>query len=153
MANFNMISCINNYTRVPNNSKTYLDHIFIKNHINSIIESYIIHCTITDHYATVINCNYNKPVTNTSVYKSNLIHQKYNCNFDYLNNLIYYEDWSTLLNVELSVEDVNVALDVFNNRINELIFKSSTPIPIKPNKYRKLKDWTTRGNIVSINKK
>ncbi|KAF0696164.1 RNA-directed DNA polymerase from mobile element jockey [Aphis craccivora] len=149
MANFNMISCINNYTRVSNNSKSCLDHIFINNLLNNKIESYIIKCTITDHYATALNFCYNKPLKNAIIDKNNSIHQKYNYNFDYLNNLIYSVDWFTLLNVE----DVNAALDIFNNKINQLIVKSATLIPVKSNKYRKLKDWITRGIIVSINKK
>lgn len=67
MANFNMILCINNYTRVSNNSKSCLDHIFINNHLNNKIESYIIKCTITDHYATALNFCYNKPEKNTII--------------------------------------------------------------------------------------
>lgn len=59
MADFNMISCIKNDTRLSNNSESCLDHIFINNHVNNIIESYIIKCTITDHYATPLIFCYN----------------------------------------------------------------------------------------------
>lgn len=31
MTSFNIVSYVNNYTQILNNSKLYLDHIFLKN--------------------------------------------------------------------------------------------------------------------------
>lgn len=48
------IPCIINFTRVTNHSKTCIDHIFINNIDSNKINSYILRCDITDHYATIL---------------------------------------------------------------------------------------------------
>lgn len=68
MACFNLISCINNYTRISINFKSCLDHIFINNHIKNLVESYIIKYikyTTTVNYTTVLNLCYISPDKNT----------------------------------------------------------------------------------------
>jgi len=55
MARNGFIPCIiNKFTRVTNHSKTCIDHIFINNIDSNIINSYILRCDITDHYATIL---------------------------------------------------------------------------------------------------
>lgn len=65
-------------------------------------------------------------------------------NFNFLNNLISGEDWLALLNYS----DVNIALDIFKNKILKFINKSESPIFKKTNKYHKLKNWIMSGIVV-----
>lgn len=71
MASNNFISCINNYTRVTNTTKTCIDHIFSKNIDLQCINSFILKCNITDHYGTIIQFSHKLNPINT--------HSKKNC--------------------------------------------------------------------------
>jgi len=54
MAQMVFFSCINEYTRVNNNSYTTIDHIFIKNGDVTNIEPIILESYITDHYSILL---------------------------------------------------------------------------------------------------
>jgi len=54
MARIGYLPCISNFTRVTNLSGSCIDHIFIKNIKINKVNSYILRCDITDHYATIL---------------------------------------------------------------------------------------------------
>lgn len=54
MAANGFLSCINSFTRVTSHSKTDIDHFFIKNVDKDIINSYILRCDVTNHYAKIL---------------------------------------------------------------------------------------------------
>jgi len=53
MAKHGYISCINNFTRVTESSNTCIDHVFNRNVESNKINSIILRCYRTDHYATI----------------------------------------------------------------------------------------------------
>lgn len=128
-----MISFVNNCTRCFNSC---LDHIFSRNSNFNDIESCIVRCNITDHFATTIQfgCDGINGFNNSNFENFNT--HTYNFDFNYLNNLIPSEDWLALLNST----DVNIDLNIFNNKIHELTIKFASPISKKNNKYHKLKN-------------
>jgi len=87
MLSIEFVSCINNYTRVFNGSKSCLDHIFSKNISINNIKSYIVKLDIIDHFPTMIfissirNLNSNKETEKSNT--RNVI------NIDHLNIFSY----------------------------------------------------------------
>lgn len=71
MASNNFISCINNFTRVTNTTKSCIDHIFTKNIDIHCINSFILECSITDHYGTIIQFNHQLNPNTTHINKNN----------------------------------------------------------------------------------
>jgi len=67
MASNNFISCINNFTRVTNTTKSCIDHIFTKNIDIHCINSFILECSITDHYGTIIQFNHQLNTNSTHI--------------------------------------------------------------------------------------
>lgn len=49
MAQLGFISCINDYTRIHNNSRTTIDHIFVKTNGADNVKPFILESCITDH--------------------------------------------------------------------------------------------------------
>ncbi|KAF0750246.1 Reverse transcriptase domain-containing protein, partial [Aphis craccivora] len=144
MARNGFIPCINNFTRVTNHSKTCIDHIFINNIDSDKINSYILRCDITDHYATILtlsNINNNESYNHNKLFSNKI-------DINHLNLLIQTEDWYALLNCD----NVDNMVEVFNTKINEFIkYSSISKYKIyKSNKTRKLKEWITNGIVISI---
>jgi len=144
MARNGFIPCINNFTRVTNHSKTCIDHIFINNIDSDKINSYILRCDITDHYATILtlsNINNNESYNHNKLFSNKI-------DINHLNLLIQTEDWYALLNCD----NVDNMVEVFNTKINEFIkYSSISKYKIyKSNKTRKLKEWITTGIVISI---
>lgn len=54
MAIHGFLPYINNFTRVTNHFKTWIDHIFIKNINDNKIDASILRCDITDYAAILI---------------------------------------------------------------------------------------------------
>jgi len=54
MAQLGFISCINDYTRILNNSRTTIDHIFVKTNGADYVKPFILESCITDHYSIII---------------------------------------------------------------------------------------------------
>jgi len=116
LAKFGYTSAINDFTRVSGNSKTYIDHIFIKQYkttaVNNIFDSgrfyaYILKCNITDHFCTIIiNETLQFSEFNSTVHDSERIF----INFDHLNMLTSTENWDWLYNYSC----IDTILEKFN---------------------------------------
>lgn len=156
MAINNFISCINNFTRVTNTTKSCIDHIFTKNIDKHCINSFIPECSITDHYGTIFQFNHQLNPTNTHINKNN--ENNKNCykscnkkvNIKYINENIDKVNWVKFLNID----NIDDAMNCFLHKIDEIIQNASTNIAIATtNKFNKLKSWTTKGLVISINNK
>lgn len=55
MASHKFVSCINESTRVTNNTKSCIDHICIRNLDVLNTQAFILKCKIADHYATLLS--------------------------------------------------------------------------------------------------
>ena len=83
-------------------------------------------------------------------FKNNL--KQYNIiDFVLLNNMLKDENWTCLSNNN----DVDSLINIFNNKFNSIINLSSNMkyTHLNSNKSRKLKEWMTRGLLVSIRHK
>jgi len=113
------------------------------------LSSYIIKTDITDHYSLAIINNVNF-IEKSNVNNDKLINaNKLKCNFSYVNNLIFSFNWYNFL---LDC-DVDVLIDKFNSKINEIIISFSKKCIISKNKFKisqKYKAWITNGLLVSI---
>jgi len=123
LAKFDYTSAINDFTRITNNSKTCIDHIFINNYIklndsqvidSDALKAYILKTSITDHFSTIItlkksNC---KPKTN-----DRHLSERKRINWKRLNSLITSDNWNRLY----EINDADSAMEEFNLSINRLI--------------------------------
>ena len=65
-------SLINKYTRVDKNSKTCIDHIFLKSKYicDEALTPIILHSKVTDHYPIILQCDLSLKNENTPVQKN-----------------------------------------------------------------------------------
>lgn len=138
-------SYINEYTREENDSKTCIDHIFVKTKINkTLLNSLILETTITDHYSIALNINTNKPVNNNTIITNRV---KKLINFNYLKQSLSNEKWESL---EKNIDDVNYLTNAFLETIKYHIAKCSY---VKVTKQNKRKQWITLEIIELINRR
>lgn len=137
------VSTINNYTRIQNNSKSCLDHIFLRQKHTVVEKSIpiILKTNITDHFLVLLQLRFvgKKGVKNAQDTKTYL-------NVNQLLADLEGEDWSDIYNEV----NVNTATDIFTYKIKNYIEKSSREI--KTRGYRKT-PWITCGLIRSISTK
>lgn len=137
-------SLINEHTRVQNNSKSCLDHIFIKSNCN-IDESVlpmVIQSDITDHYIVIsqlILNNLTPHNTKQKTYK--------HINFKKLRAALGSLSWDFTLGPDIEAE-TNTFINILVHNINNCTY-------IKRIKHKniKLKKWITNGLVNSINKR
>lgn len=100
---------------------------------------------ITDYYFTVLVIDYVNKINRTNFSKQ----QKLKIDFSKLNHLLSNLNWDELLNTE----QVDKEMLVFNSEIKCAIDMSSNLIGTYKRKYIKLKNWITKGILVSIRKR
>lgn len=148
MATHNFISCINESTRITNHSRSCLDHIFTKNINSDNIQAFIPKCKITDHFGTIVliensvnnikDCHTSQNKTRTKI------------NIKLLNLLISSQNWNDIIDRN----NIDKSFQHFLNKIEEMINMSSfNHVFKKSNKYKRIKDWITKGLIISTNHK
>lgn len=138
-----LIMCIDKYTRVTDNTKTCLDHIFIKHNDYSDVSSAILQTDITDHYIVTVkinNTNSGQPL-------------QYDLSNTYtdarmLNRLMQSQSWDEVL----ARYDVNSSCELFFNIFNNL---KSLAMKRKYNssRYKKIKPWITFELVKNIRKR
>jgi len=140
------LPCINNFTSVTNLSGFCIDHIFIKNIKINKVNSYILRCDITDHYATILMLSdlYTNENVPTYTFKSDMI------NTSHLDLLIKTENWYS----RLDYENVDIMIEVFNSKLKEFVnYSMYTNTKYKSKKMFKIEEWITTGIIISIRNK
>ncbi|KAF0754630.1 RNA-directed DNA polymerase from mobile element jockey [Aphis craccivora] len=128
---------------VTNLSASCIDHIFIKNIKINNVNSYILRCDITDHYATILTLSDLYTNENVLIYtfKSDMI------NTSHLDLLIKTENWYSCLDYE----NVDIMIEVFNSKLKEFVnYSVYTNIMCKSKKMFKIKEWIITGIIISI---
>lgn len=139
------ISAINTYTRVQANSKTCLDHIFLKTNIprNNFVPV-VLQVQITDHYPVLIQFCFCNDIQNT-VYKN-----RYKQYIDYkkLNEELSFETWLDLYS-ELNID---IAVDMFIDKLKLYIERCTKKYKIKRQDIKR-SPWITNGILKSINTK
>lgn len=142
---FGFVSLINKPTRVQGNSKTCLDHIFVrcKDSVYDNLKSVVLRSDLTDHYPVLINIKLNKSVTSTNSGKAIKL-----LDFQKLNNLMAETRWDDVI----QESDVERSAAEFIGRIKSIINQSSYN-KIITNKKVRLKPWITGGLLISIRKR
>lgn len=116
MAEYGFISCINSSTRVTQNAKSCIDHIFVKGFVLPSIKSYVLKSDLTDHFITILTIT-NFQCDKSKIDNTYLKYNKYYIDFKQLNTLISNVKWSEILNVDC----VDNAVNIFNVKISEAI--------------------------------
>lgn len=136
------ISYINDYTRVHENRKSCIDHIFVKTNTvsNNGLIPVIIQSSITDHYPIVLVMDFK---SNTNENKQE--HKRYFIDYCNLKKCLSNNDWRGIYEQE-NVDDITYNfIEALNKyiRVNtraEKIIKSEIP----------RKEWVTPGLLKSI---
>jgi len=138
------ISYINKPTREAISSSTCIDHFFVRNlaHKNKInITGFVMNNSITDHYTTLLNLNYNVN------FNQNLNRHKtiYKIDYDRLNEQLAVEQWEGVYHCN----DPIFATDSLYSIINSHLKRCTYSIHLNK-KQTKLKPWITTGIVNSI---
>nr|CAI5837667.1 unnamed protein product [Callosobruchus analis] len=144
----NFVSMINEYTRVQGESRSCIDHIFLRtNKCYEVFQPLLLKYTITGHYPTILQFL----VTHTKTAKSKTdIRQKYKTYINY-NNLrakLKNHNWSEIY----EKTDANEAVDLFINILKLSIGECTTKIKLKKWEVARSK-WMTSGLLKSIHRK
>lgn len=136
-------SHINDYTRPE--SKTCIDHFYVKENVSIPIQSYVFQHIITDHYPIALTVDLD--ATSTRQPNSDSRNKKY---IDYaaLKTNLREERWEKFY----SVHNIDEMADEFVDRISAYIEKTTKNIRLKKQKNIK-KKWITSALLTSINRK
>ncbi|KAJ8970980.1 hypothetical protein NQ317_003851 [Molorchus minor] len=143
LAEFGFHPVINDYTRIQGDSKSCLDHIFIrsKGDFDDLILPLIVQTSITDHFPVLFQL-VTGGLKNNIQYKENIIKH---INYDKLREQLSDVDWSDVYNLK----DVESATKAFLSIIENKITLCTKVTKIKNSKYKR-KCWITNGIIKSI---
>jgi len=113
MAQLGFISCINDYTRIHNNSRSTIDHILVKINGTDKVKLFILESYITDHYSTILidteNIKNKEEITNIKSF----------INIKLLKSFLMKEKWETIYN-ETEVDSCgNMFHNILNNYITQ----------------------------------
>jgi len=136
-------STINKFTRVCENTKSCLDHIFIRGSFNNSAEvsPVILNSKITDHYPTILQVNLQKNHNSQNTTIKEFI------NYKKCKEILFNADFSTIY----SLENVNTITEKLINIITTAMTKSKYTKTIDLSK--KKKPWITLGIIKSMKKR
>lgn len=146
LGQFGFVPYIGSPTRITIDSKSCIDHIFVRKKLKSnslYFKSFIIEAHITDHFPVMLNIDCEQPVHNI-----NKISACTYTNFDHLKfqQLIDYQDWSEVLHCDVP----DIATTKFINTYLNLMELCKTIITKKIKIYNKIKPWITNGIVTSI---
>lgn len=110
------ISYIDNYTRVTDVSSLKLEYVFTNNTF-SYWSSYIIITDVTDNSIWAISINNENNIIKNNTDNDSLINTKTIIYFSRVNKLLLSFDRLKFL----LVFDIDIIIDKFNNKINELV--------------------------------
>lgn len=139
-------SYINKYTRITQDSKSIIDHCFIKlsNKLRkqTNVTPYVLESSITDHFTTIISINFNEKLNtqreNTNKTYKRLDHARVGRAFDSI-------QWAVIE----TIQDPDEATALFINNITTVITQATTVIKMQ-SRNKKLKKWMTNGLLTSI---
>lgn len=142
---YGYLSYINDYTRVTDDSKSCIDHVFVKGAINSgnlDLTPFIVKNNLSDHYTVALLIQTNTP----KIIKET----KFITNMDYtlIQNKLSHENWDEVT----MMHDSESSTSLFINILHKIIQASTIKKQIT-NKQTKLKPWITQGIITAMIKR
>lgn len=146
--NYGFVSVINTPTRITKNTKTCIDHIFIKNKNISSFKSAKFDIGITDHCLLGLVYNESK---NNSIDSNNMSHTKVVHDYNLIKSSLKLVQWNDVM----SDCDVNKCYEVFQNKIIDVVEKSSKQLNLQ-NKLCKAKiksPWISGNLLNRINRR
>lgn len=146
MANHGLECKINEPTRIKNNSKSLIDHVFIRFNVNLKIETnaWVIDSQITDHHMTALSIEYNATFRGLVS----------NCNdlrldFKLLDKALSNADWSQLYIMSSVSSAFSHFFSIFKSCINKSYISKN-----RNKKYpKKLKPWMSDALLKKVNEK
>lgn len=149
LSEFGYISAINKFTRIQGETKTCIDHIFIKTNISyDLFTPVVLETQITDHYPTLLKYLSLAPETEHRNYYNKKPEFKNYISYDKLKNVLRSENYHDIYDAE----NINNAVDLFINKLQLHISNCTNKIKMKRNEIKR-NNWITNGLINSINKK
>ena len=141
LSKYDYISYINTPTRETTDTRTCIDHIFVKSAKNSLskILPFIINNSLTDHYPIAVIIQSQTPVEKS---KPKLIEK---IDYTKLQTILSNQNWNTVTIKLDSNSSTNTFIDIIQNATC-----SSTKIIHITNRKTKLKPWITNGIITAI---
>lgn len=119
LTSHHLVSCINDYTRISDTSKSCLDHIFVSaDHLSKTIPL-VYKVSLTDHYAVILNIKTNLKVHRSCVQSTPTQINK--VNFDMLKTRLASEEWTEVM----SAADVDLATNTFIHTLTTHINSST----------------------------
>lgn len=135
------LQCINDYTRIQNDHKSCIDHIFMKTKINkNEIIPIILESTVTDHFSVIIQINMHEIRASSKVYGRKEI-----INYVKLREYLKNENWNDVF----LEDDLDEITKGFVNKLSEYVGFCKTAISRKISNVSR-KPWITSGLIKSI---
>lgn len=147
MSENGFVSLINNYTRESNNSKSCIDHIFLKKREEIEIKSFILKLQITDHFPVIVCITLNKK-TNLQENQLNKINKITKINDKKLLEIISGENWDDIY----IINNLELATNEFVKKVKEAIKTATVEIKLK-NTTKKRSPWITQGLLKSVSTK
>lgn len=142
LSEWNYISYINDFTRVDGDTRSCIDHIFIRTTKETQIQPIIFRTDITDHYPVMAHICLPQNESRTEAGKRLIT------DYDKLKEYFSGENWNEFY----ALNDVNSLTDMLVEKLNSCILRSSRVVGGKA-KDVKRKEWITSGLIKSIQKK
>lgn len=139
-------SYINIVTRQAGNTKSCIDHIFLKkscNYFNPVVGN-VFTTSISDHFSTTLHIAFERQINKCK--NSNHTYKK--IDFAFLKDLLKSESWDTVYGYK--GDDLNILTELFVNKIKSCIDRSSSTISVS-HKKRGLKPWMTNDLVTQIN--
>lgn len=142
LSEFGYVSTINEYTRIQGESKSCIDHIFLKHnkHVHNNILPIIIKTDITDHFITALQV-----VLDTKQVIANKSKTVTHINYKKLHRIIKNCSWESVY----TTEDTDAATDNFLKLLKDKVNECTYYRKIKVKK----KNWITNALLTSIDKK
>lgn len=143
MVGVGLVQCIDKPTRITSNSKSIIDHIFVRYCDITRVNAAIFDTSITDHLSTALT------ITGPSCTATTLLTPRTYVDHTLLTNNLAGSDWEAVMNCL----DVNTCANVFVKTIKNCIDISKKLVQNKCTRFRKLKPWITVDLIQAIRKR
>lgn len=141
------ISTINTYTREQRNSKSCIDHLFLKTEISlELFTPIVLHSCISDHYPIILQINAMSETEKNVVQYNNKY--KFYLNKVKLFNEFKKESWDPIY----IDNDIDNMTNSFISKLKQIVDKCTDKKIIRKQELKR-KDWITNGLIKSVNKK
>lgn len=142
------VSAINIPTRVTEDSRSCIDHIFVDHNDLGRTRAGVLHTHISDHFSTVLDIQFDNDNICSDPPTKGLRPGTF-INKQIFKSLVYKQNWDLVT----SVHDMSESAGLFETIITDLVTRSTQVNAEFSSKYRPLKPWITKGIMTSIRKR